>query len=96
MDQKHRDWLIIGLAIVIVLFFLWKGVSTFASATFSPEMSEEEAARLFKETSNKINDEIGAKLNEALAKNDLAATKDRKSTRLNSSHVSESRMPSSA
>jgi hypothetical protein len=75
MDQKYQDWLVIGLAVVIILFFLWKGVSTFASATFSPEMPEGLAASIFQKTTDDINREMTEKLNEALAKNDLAATK---------------------
>ena len=75
MEWARKDWILFGLVVIFVLLILSKAVSSFASATFTPDMTEEQALSLFNSTTDKIGTETSQQLEAAMLKNDLAAAK---------------------
>lgn len=72
MKFETKDW-VLGALVIVVLFFLWRRVSTYEDVAFPKELGEMEAEALFVKKSTEFAIELDKKLAEAQKANDMAA-----------------------
>jgi hypothetical protein len=72
MKFETKDWVLISL-VIVVLFFLWRRVSTYEDVAFPKELGEMEAETLFMRKSTEFATEMNKKLEVAQNANDLAS-----------------------
>jgi alpha-N-acetylglucosamine transferase len=72
MKFETKDWVLVSL-VIVVLFFLWRRVSTYEDVAFPKDLGEMEAEALFVKKSTEFTVEMGKKLEVAQNNNDLGS-----------------------